>query len=672
MEHHSCRHCERIGPITIPDSMSLQHIDDIDLNDISHGIAEGCTFFKWVMAEFTEIHEQSLDVPHSSVAVLDEETRKVLPQDLKFCAKVGFIGSRRVALVQIGLWNTVENAPYYERDGLSLELAVSEDSSLSSGISTRPIKASPNTPESYELASSWISNCRHDHQQNPTNLPKFVPTRLLRISADNGDIDARIVHTKYDENYSYLALSYCWGGDQEHKTTQRRLQETDGCVNVASTPKTIRDAITVTINIGYHYLWVDSICIIQDDDHDKATEIGMMSSIFSHAVLTIAAFFPTNVREGFLQERKLHDIFELHTRHIGGEESSKAYAIPRPYYDPADALATRGWCFQERILSTRILEYRRHQIHFLCSMGCNFSDGWLLSGQKGRPSISDALVGYNTLDESQLHETWEKLVGNYTGLKLKFPEDRILAISGVAQRLDDLRSSGEKDLYLAGHWLSRLPEALLWYLWRFSLEEPEISFFVEEEFLFDELSKKRKPTWSWTSLDYRINYDKTGNCNAKQDFELVDYIYELQTPSARCGAVKDAILTVKGRVKSAWCYTASLGKGSGAISIQLRADIHGEQMAVVCLDALCPELKDVGGSKQVYVLEVHPPLNCTCLRLARGLILEEESRTGTRRRFSRLGVFIVFGPLDASGHLVRPEELIRFFGDCERDIVDLV
>lgn len=170
----------------------------------------------------------------------------------------------------------------------------------------RPINWSPNSPESYRLARSWIDECltKHNHETSTLTASHLdsVPLRLLYIQNIAADYEAELVypHDNRDKNYGFVALSYCWGGDQLHKTTKTRLRETKGKIDYSQLPATIQDAIQVTLGLGFHYLWVDSLCIVQDDPDELIHEIAKMASIYSQAVVTISAISAAAAGDGFL------------------------------------------------------------------------------------------------------------------------------------------------------------------------------------------------------------------------------------------------------------------------------------------------------------------------------------------------------------------------------------
>jgi len=215
---------------------------------------------------------------------------------------------------------------------------------------TEPIVRMPSSPSSLALSKSWLEECLHCHHHEHTN-DNMAPARLLQVSTDdNGVIEARIVDVTEHQVPAYLTLSYCWGGDQRHKTTIESLSGSRAQIDIPSMPATIQDAIKVTLALGYHHIWIDSLCVIQDLEQDKITEIEKMPSIYSRSVCTISASFPADASEGFLQDRSQYtdQVMRLGVRARKDgviREPEQAFAYPRGenHFDVVEALATRGW-----------------------------------------------------------------------------------------------------------------------------------------------------------------------------------------------------------------------------------------------------------------------------------------------------------------------------------------
>lgn len=169
----------------------------------------------------------------------------------------------------------------------------------------QPINVHPRSPESFSLARSWIDECINGHDHSNVALMFKLPLRLLHVSGDNDKTKVHLITSTEiaQENIQYTVLSYCWGDVQGHKTTKARIKAYSKDIEWDTLPKTIQDAIEVTSQLGFSYVWIDSLCIVQDDGDELQKEIAKMSSVYRNAVVTITASGAASASDGFLQER---------------------------------------------------------------------------------------------------------------------------------------------------------------------------------------------------------------------------------------------------------------------------------------------------------------------------------------------------------------------------------
>jgi hypothetical protein len=152
---------------------------------------------------------------------------------------------------------------------------------------------------------------------------------------------------------------------------QQREGEEDARFPIADLALTFRDAITVTRELGQRYLWIDSLCIIQDDHRDWETESKKMEAVFQHAYYTIAATSAEDSTKGFLNRPE-----EKYSQYVMVPESSdgKVY-ICTSIEDDFDGdvtkgvLNTRAWVLQERALSRRTIHFTKRQTYWECGGG---------------------------------------------------------------------------------------------------------------------------------------------------------------------------------------------------------------------------------------------------------------------------------------------------------------
>lgn len=193
-------------------------------------------------------------------------------------------------------------------------------------------------------ARGWLKDCVAGHKRCAGEETHRFPSRLLEIGPND---TARVVVTS--QVVPYVCLSYCWGGDQV-KSTRRNILGHMAGLPVSTLSKSIRDAIAVTMILGLRYIWIDALCIIQDDPTDTAMEVAKMSDIYERALLTLSAGGASRSNDGFLGVRDPSTIFKIKVR---GPRDRLFEMLLDPLSpilsgkQPADPLNTRAWTLQE-------------------------------------------------------------------------------------------------------------------------------------------------------------------------------------------------------------------------------------------------------------------------------------------------------------------------------------
>jgi hypothetical protein len=145
------------------------------------------------------------------------------------------------------------------------------------------------------------ANCRKSSISTPV---PFVPTRLLDVSNDR----VRLIETKAgralpDADRRYVALSHCWGPIPIITTLQENYQDHLQNIPLAKLSKTFREAVHGTRMLGFRYLWIDSLCIIQKSKSDWEVEAATMCDVYRRAAVTLAAAHAPMGEVGCFQER---------------------------------------------------------------------------------------------------------------------------------------------------------------------------------------------------------------------------------------------------------------------------------------------------------------------------------------------------------------------------------
>ncbi|KAI0653369.1 heterokaryon incompatibility protein-domain-containing protein [Cubamyces menziesii] len=325
----------------------------------------------------------------------------------------------------------------------------------------------------------------------------------------------------------YVALSYVWGEAQPHRTTKLNLFWYKLRIDPADLPPTILDAIRVTRALGVDLLWVDGLCIVQDSEKDMHHELARMRDVYRNAYLTIDAASATRVSEGFLGDRELYPIPDAVLPFIcpsgkpveqaaNGTQLGMVYVTVEEdawyvtYDDPDDPevihTASRGWCLQERLLSTRSLVFTSKTLKLRCHTrthnvgGAYHYDGLDAARIPKAVFHPDHHIARYSDEWKHIHKTWLNIVWDYSRAKLTNPADKLIAISAVAEMFAPFL--GED--YVAGLWRPSLLHDLLWQT------DPETPRGRPAEY--------RGPSWSWASTDEPVLWrypSLAGDCLAE-------------------------------------------------------------------------------------------------------------------------------------------------------------
>lgn len=192
--------------------------------------------------------------------------------------------------------------------------------------------------------ATWLTECRNQHQGCWSSHSNSVPSRLIKIISWDGKLLARVVACP-SETTSYATLSYCWGGDQVTKATRQSLPSLEAGIEAETLSPSVYDAIVVASNLGLEYIWVDALCILQDDDDDKVVELAKMLDVYRGALLTIVAGVAESSGQGFLGRRNNIETFALNVRCVDGNMGKML--LEQKYDLSKDPIHSRAWTLQE-------------------------------------------------------------------------------------------------------------------------------------------------------------------------------------------------------------------------------------------------------------------------------------------------------------------------------------
>ncbi|KAK0705829.1 heterokaryon incompatibility protein-domain-containing protein, partial [Apiosordaria backusii] len=131
--------------------------------------------------------------------------------------------------------------------------------------------------------------CLESHVECRVNSSNQLPTRVIQVGSETRP--PRLVETLTGtiESSQYIALSYCWGLSQTLTTTKATYSDRLKAIPWGDIPKTIQEAIEFTQHLGVPYIWIDAVCIIQDDNADWEREAATMQNVYENALFTLSA-----------------------------------------------------------------------------------------------------------------------------------------------------------------------------------------------------------------------------------------------------------------------------------------------------------------------------------------------------------------------------------------------
>ncbi|MCJ1318297.1 hypothetical protein MMC15_003625 [Xylographa vitiligo] len=329
--------------------------------------------------------------------------------------------------------------------------------------------------------------------------PKAVPKRLLALDAVDGSITVKLWETS-DKQVPFVALSHCWGKLLIIRTTRENYQDHLSRVSFDSLPKTFQDAVRLTLYLGQKYMWIDSLCIVQDDQSDWANEAAKMGDIYENAMFVIAASSAADASIGI--KRLESTIYPLTI--TNGPEELGTIIIRRPFdhtgylgsYDASlginlyngavlNPVESRAWTLQEELHARRLVKFTAREMIFQCLERRKCECGELNVPLSGRVwgIKKNVRVQKNKYHPKRSPEIWYDILDAFQDRDITSLMDRLPALSATAQRL-----FREPKHYIAGLPRDELPRYLLWGRVNYDLPpQPRPKDYLA-------------PTWSWASI----------------------------------------------------------------------------------------------------------------------------------------------------------------------------
>ncbi|KAF2456453.1 heterokaryon incompatibility protein-domain-containing protein [Lineolata rhizophorae] len=404
-----------------------------------------------------------------------------------------------LGVVPVG-WPKTEQSTLAELSSRGFIAAVSEHD-IDSRFTVRRLSADA---IDWDVVSSWLHYCLENHLRHCAKVPHASIKDLRLIDC----LDRQIVTLSQEEQF--VALSYVWGSVSAPKSTGSSHQEND----LPEVPEVVEDAIEVTKNLGYRYLWVDRYCIDQRSHEMKHSQIQQMHLVYSKAQFTIVMAAGEDASYGLPgirgKRRKEQPMGKAFGRLL-------VSTLPDPCADiRRSKWASRGWTFQEGLLSRRRLVFTDWQVYFEC-IGMNCAEvaskplDLLHIKDKGRMQSSAIAENSRILPLKGIVSSplaINDFITEYTTRQMTYNSDILNGMLGILQTVRGSR-------WLVSH-LQGVPVAAP-YVYPLTGNFVKIRRSLLEGFLTNlcwnpvRPSRRRKgfPSWSWTGWFGPVSFTET-------------------------------------------------------------------------------------------------------------------------------------------------------------------
>ena len=408
------------------------------------------------------------------------------------------------------------------------------------------------------------------------------PTRLIYVGSENSKDPPRLVDGQEClYKGGHLVLSYCWGMTPKNapwQLTTTTIQQFTTEIPLTILPQTLHDAIMWTRKLKERYIWIDSMCILQDSKEDWDREASRMASIYGSGTMTLVAA-SSSVYGGMSDRRN-----PLRNSAAGlclqdGSSKSTIYILPNgkprdaPLPPPTDS---RGWCYQEDLLSSRLLKMTQESVLWQCV------------GDGSKPATrAQGLEQLSKHPPYRWYTLWYRLIERYSNKSLTYPKDRLPAFYGIA-------SDKAGPAYLAGFLESDPWASLLW-----CRDENQIRRRPGRRY-----EEYVAPTWSWASVDapvlfYEANarhWRKPQLDPSSMDPELhhakVQPVSSFDTGAVKGGSIEMSAYVVMTRTASVQPFLFNTKHGAHTYGRRNCVDPHsGEALGLIVFD-VATEAKD--------------------------------------------------------------------------------
>lgn len=362
----------------------------------------------------------------------------------------------------------------------------------------------------FDVANAWLAECVQNHAQCRERPPTQaaggdgdgddgpLPTRVLDVDPALGDQVK--LYISGGKKAPYVALSHCWGGNIPNKTIKSTLDALQHGIPIASLPQNFQDAILITRKLNLRYVWIDALCIVQDDPADWAREADLMDEVYAYSTVTITGLNSPSSTAGILRPHRPASVVLPKTPAYAIQACADSLPVALGHC----ILSERAWCLQERFLAPRLLHFGSVQTLWECrtAMAAEDDRPWDWAGSA--LAVRNLVNLHREMGKAApTSEHWCMLVEEYSMRRLTFGADKLPAMMGTSQMF---RAKNPQQLgrYVAGLWSGDLARGLCWgpSLVAFQ-EDRKRPGYAGNDLLapFTRPEQARAPSWSWASVD---------------------------------------------------------------------------------------------------------------------------------------------------------------------------
>ncbi|KAG4255687.1 hypothetical protein FPRO03_04636 [Fusarium proliferatum] len=354
-----------------------------------------------------------------------------------------------------------------------------------------------------QTVAEWLSNCETHHAECRETV-SILPKRLLGLEQTEHSKVLKLVESSAitEKNIRYATLSHCWGPKTSApplRTTSSNIKDHIQGISLGELTLNFRHAVSICLKLGIRYLWIDSLCIIQDSQADWEAEAAKMADIYRSGYLNIAAVAASDAHEGFIRDElvenqrdrftdikytigpdNVQELISLQPS-FGFEEFRHLSANTYPYF-------SRGWILQEQILAPRTVLFPSGQFFWQCRHWFSSEDGTLSSKSLLTVSNGDTNL-WTKLDINSRYlgqVAWYNWAGSFIRRQLLYASDIGPAIGGLIR----FYSSQMGYTPILGLWKETLAFDLGWRLTHSTAGKQPDKPGNENNF----------PSWTWLSV----------------------------------------------------------------------------------------------------------------------------------------------------------------------------